>query len=104
MELYENSKGGTINEIVDRLSRVNDGIQPPLVAYRYFPCESEAIVINKDSSQRIIFHGGTKFTTKEYESIADFKDYCHSNELSLNIYFDDPEILRFLQVSKYDFK
>jgi len=58
-----------------------------------------------NSRQRIIFQGGIKYSQQEYETISDFKDYLADNDLEYpQDDFDDSELLRFLQVSKFDFK
>ena len=90
-------------EINTKLDIVPEDILPP-EAYRFFPDESDMLVQTKHSKQRIIFQGGVKYTKEEKNCIEEFKNYLEENGLELDSEYDDSEILRFLQVSKFNFK
>jgi len=79
-------------------------VLPPPQSYRYFPPQEEIIVTSKKSTQRIIFKGGLKFSVKEKEAINQFKQISQETGYSIDPFFDDAEILRLLQVSKFDIK
>lgn len=91
------------SEINQRLSEVPLNIMPEH-AYFLFPPENEIIVENKNHKQRIIFHNIAGLLETELEKIENFKDYLNKNSLILKASYSDPEILRFLQVSKFDNK
>ena len=91
-------------EINARLEVVPDSVKPPPEAYRFFPTEDEMIVKTKNSKQRIIFQGGVKYSSEEQNSIEEFRNYLEENELEIDSEYDESEVLRFLQVSKFEFK
>ena len=99
-----NGDGKLTNKIIDRFSFVPDDVKPPSIAYRYCPPEEQMMVQSKSTTQRIMFHGDIEFTRDEYEAITNFNDYLEENDLEVDSEFNDPEILRFLQTGKFDFK
>lgn len=99
-----NGDGKQVKKIIDHFSIVPDDVKPPSIAYRYCPPEEQMMVQSKSTTQRIMFHGDIEFTRDEYEAITNFNDYLEENDLEVDSEFNDPEILRFLQTGKFDFK
>lgn len=63
MEMIDNDiNSKQESDIYKKLWVVPKSVEPPLEAYRYVPPEEESMNLNKNSRQRIIFHGGNLIT------------------------------------------
>ena len=91
-----------INEINTRLSEVGSNYLPDL-CYHFFPPVSEVVVESKNGKQRIIFYNIEGFSSKEVDEVNKFKQYVRSNGLEIKREYGDSEVLRFLQVSKFEY-